>query len=629
MDEVKKMLDSRRTQAILLSFLPWWMRIVLVPLLHRLGLVADRGLKRTTFSNIWRDLRVLWALPHKYWKIWWSVLGIPPDEPKGGFITKMMSWGSAPDSEVKLSLRVIFLEVPYLVFLDFIGLFFVIISFIPIICALYPFYTWYLTVKSTERVARDESMHKKHLDERWFFINGIMNSRYNAHKNVLRLSKLFRRPFTLVYNPTQGIIMDLVECLFSRTLQYPTFPALAAHKLIEEAIMDKSIKRVVVVGHSQGCLISAEVLEYLAKDYKQREASEYNHLHITDKHLQKLEVYLFASPAAEVLSFDGKVHIEHFANQSDLVALLGVLSPKREELEPNAADPQWVFIRNRNGHLLNEDYVRDWEQPIFPYTPLIARNTNQSRLDQLVHKRHALPSSSSAKTKSLASNVQTTSLTTPKELPSVDVALVSEQPSTETLHLSTPSQKQKEQQQEQQEQPKQQNKKQIEETSEAITNHAEEVVQQDEEKKEEKKEGEVEGEGDEALTSSDELKVQEQGTEETSEQSSNDDAATTPEEEEGTSMPLLERLEEAEATVREEGERVEEETPQTDKQEDDVEEEEKKEDVKEEKTEEEDEKKENGTEPEPESEAEVVVKENTKNAETKKRRKKKSKGSNK
>eukprot|EP01102_Stenamoeba_stenopodia_P013758 TRINITY_DN4500_c0_g1_i2.p1 TRINITY_DN4500_c0_g1~~TRINITY_DN4500_c0_g1_i2.p1 ORF type:complete len:764 (+),score=96.03 TRINITY_DN4500_c0_g1_i2:67-2358(+) len=385
---------SRWMQAFWLSLLPWWLRMVVVPLLHKL--VDGPGLKVTTFSDIVGDLHMLWAIPTKYWRFLWSILGIPPDEAEGNFIKKMMSWGSAPNSEVRLQMRFLFLEIPYLVFLDFVGLIFVIISFIPVVCALYPLYTC-LTVKGTEIIAHDDSMHRKHQDEKWFFINGSMSSRYTAHKNALRLSKLIRRPITLVYNPTQGIVTDLVKCLFSRTL-HPIFPALAAHKLIEAAIMDKDVTRVSVVGHGQGCLISAEILKYITKDYKQREASEYNNLLITNKHLQKLEVYLFASPAAEVQSINHKVHIEHFANESDFVALLGVLSPIREELAPNAADPRWVFIRNRNGHLLNEHYLRDWDSLIFPYKPLLTGNTNRSRLEELIHNRYSYYSS--AKTKS-------------------------------------------------------------------------------------------------------------------------------------------------------------------------------------------------------------------------------------
>eukprot|EP01102_Stenamoeba_stenopodia_P013757 TRINITY_DN4500_c0_g1_i1.p1 TRINITY_DN4500_c0_g1~~TRINITY_DN4500_c0_g1_i1.p1 ORF type:complete len:656 (+),score=76.86 TRINITY_DN4500_c0_g1_i1:67-2034(+) len=334
---------ARRMQAFWLSFLPWWLRMIVVPLLLRWSLMVDRGIKVTTFSDIVGDLHMLWAIPTKYWRFLWSILGIPPDEAEGNFIKKMMSWGSAPNSEVRLQMRFLFLEIPYLVFLDFVGLIFVIISFIPVICVLYPFYEWFLTVSGTAIVAHDDSMHRQHLDERWFFFNGIMSSRHNARKNALRLSKLFRRPITLVYNPTQGIIMDLVKCLFSRALHYPIFLTLASLKLIETAMMDKDVTRVVVVGHGQGCLISAEILKYITKDYKQREASEYNNLLITNKHLQKLEVYLFASPAAEVQSINHKVHIEHFANESDFVALLGVLSPIREELAPNAADPRWVF----------------------------------------------------------------------------------------------------------------------------------------------------------------------------------------------------------------------------------------------------------------------------------------------
>jgi len=132
-------------------------------------------------------------------------------------------------------------------------------------------------------------------------------------------------------------------------------------------------------------LISTEVLKYIQKDFDERTSSDYNAITLTNKHLEKLEVYLFASPAAEVRTCGGRIHVENFANQSDLVALLGVLSPQLRG-KPHAANPNWVFIRNRNGHLLNENYLRDFDFDAFPYRPLLSGNTNRSKLEAQMHQ---------------------------------------------------------------------------------------------------------------------------------------------------------------------------------------------------------------------------------------------------
>jgi len=154
----------------------------------------------------------------------------------------------------------------------------------------------------------------------------------------------------LLYNPTQGFLIDLWECILARDLQKPTFPAILAHEKINNILIKPNITKVVIIAHSQGCIIVSDVLQYLDEDFR-------NNNNITEEELNKLEIYLFASPADLVTDIDGRIHLEQFANTFDLVSEIGVLCPElQKEAVPNK---DLVFTRVRCGHLLCEHYLRE------------------------------------------------------------------------------------------------------------------------------------------------------------------------------------------------------------------------------------------------------------------------------
>jgi len=197
--------------------------------------------------------------------------------------------------------------------------------------------------------------------ERWYYVNGIMNSEWTTQGGIKRLNQLFDAETILLYNPTQGMFLDLLECFMARDLQWPTVPAIMTHKKIQKQLYKPRVKKVVLFGHSQGCIICADVLQFFDEDLK-KDA-------ISAEMLQKLEVYLFASPADIVSDAGGNIHVELFANEADLVSRLGVLAPKI--VLPNAApDTDKVFKNKRNGHLLVEHYLRD------DFTDMVYRSSN-------------------------------------------------------------------------------------------------------------------------------------------------------------------------------------------------------------------------------------------------------------
>ncbi|MDX2321489.1 MAG: hypothetical protein QNK26_12950 [Moritella sp.] len=249
------------------------------------------------------------------------------------------------------------------------------------------------------------------INEQWIFVNGIATNEDVAMMNSELLSQLFKRPLTVVHNQTDSTVLDLVECVTGKVFkttpnlndeQSMTEPAVKATVAVLEALKDPAKDRVVLLCHSQGTIITANVLRALQKSISQVKAVQHapetkltlqlNNLErlafdlfwrdtmftFTDDELdsylvtmmKKLEVYTFANCADKMNyvchSTNGKgeliglPYIENFANQFDLVARLGVLSPLQGddsgiiEIDGGVYEKQGA---NAWGHLLNQHYL--------------------------------------------------------------------------------------------------------------------------------------------------------------------------------------------------------------------------------------------------------------------------------
>lgn len=233
--------------------------------------------------------------------------------------------------------------------------------------------------KSKKIYIKCDSPAKTADKEAWFFVNGVATNEKVAKWNGKRLRDLFNRPITVLFNPTNGLGMDLVECIFDRTLEWTTEPAKYVRKSLAKALKER--EKVVVIAHSQGGIIVAAALEKLAKKYQ--------------KYLRKLEIYTFACPADEMATMakcvenfctTTKPYLEHFVNGQDLVAKLGVLRAKKcwesrswSNRFLNCAVPKLlvdsqerkffgidiegdIYVKDRKGHLLNAHYLLDFEE---------------------------------------------------------------------------------------------------------------------------------------------------------------------------------------------------------------------------------------------------------------------------
>jgi hypothetical protein len=169
-------------------------------------------------------------------------------------------------------------------------------------------------------------------DERWFFINGICTNKEVLELNGKLLSQLFKRPIYCLHNPTNGINIDLVECIAGRTLDISEPITRNLAYFVEEALGKNCNVR--IIAHSQGGIIVANMIKYL---------------HIKGLPLKKLEVFTFASASDGEFEVNGLFQ-EHYANEEDFVARIGLQAPEFK--------PKNLYIRSGGqGHLLNRNYL--------------------------------------------------------------------------------------------------------------------------------------------------------------------------------------------------------------------------------------------------------------------------------
>ena len=92
-------------------------------------------------------------------------------------------------------------------------------------------------------------------DECWIFVNGCMTNHSGLQDNVNRLSEKFGRNVIGIHNKSYGLVADLLECLIQRDFAYKTSDVRIAYMSLKPFLMDTAMKKVVLIGHSQGGLI--------------------------------------------------------------------------------------------------------------------------------------------------------------------------------------------------------------------------------------------------------------------------------------------------------------------------------------------------------------------------------------
>nr|CAG8592475.1 1171_t:CDS:1 [Entrophospora candida]CAG8640183.1 14423_t:CDS:1 [Entrophospora candida] len=180
------------------------------------------------------------------------------------------------------------------------------------------FYPLVMTKALEREYIRSSRLSDKYNQERWFFINGICVTKYLLDQNCNHLEERFDRGVTGILNKSYGVINDIIETILQRSFEVDTISVRASVEEIIPALRNKQVNTVRLVVHSQGCVIANLVLRRLYVELSYTGEQNF---------LNKLEVYTFGSASREFTNPGNLIkRIEHYANDQDPIAMLGVLS---------------------------------------------------------------------------------------------------------------------------------------------------------------------------------------------------------------------------------------------------------------------------------------------------------------
>jgi hypothetical protein len=94
-------------------------------------------------------------------------------------------------------------------------------------------------------------------------LDGICTDCNVVRLNAQYLYQLFGRPLTVLHNATRGLIPNLAACAAGKEWDHVTESAAIAFPHIYAALKDQRCERLILLGHSQGTILSAVILELL------------------------------------------------------------------------------------------------------------------------------------------------------------------------------------------------------------------------------------------------------------------------------------------------------------------------------------------------------------------------------
>eukprot|EP00977_Amphora_coffeiformis_P008608 scaffold1953_cov176-Amphora_coffeaeformis.AAC.26 len=213
-------------------------------------------------------------------------------------------------------------------------------------------------------------------DELWIYVNGVATTTDLAKANADFLHQLFGRPVWTCYNPTDGVLIDLLECIVDKIgfldWFWETKPRAVLSRVLQKALLEAEqgkYSRIVLVAHSQGTIITSTALrEIVQGDRRIKELSR-----------RFLEVFAFADCAHQMVVNDRGVQVvnflENISNGLDTVAWLGVLFPfksfwKDKKGKGIEIEGSMVTEPKLWGHFLNTHYLEPFSHGAYRFSRL-------------------------------------------------------------------------------------------------------------------------------------------------------------------------------------------------------------------------------------------------------------------
>ncbi|KAB5577471.1 hypothetical protein GE09DRAFT_1085895 [Coniochaeta sp. 2T2.1] len=207
-------------------------------------------------------------------------------------------------------------------------------------------------------------------NEKWLFVNGVANEFVWFQRSCDKIRDTFGREVKGIYNRSDGILWDLIECAGEHSaagkndLIERTPSSKAAEKILKRELTDAlwpasgtAPDKVVMIAHSQGCMILRLALQTLVEETKDSDRRR--------EMKERLRVFTFGNPSIDwrvvdatetERSLSNYANItEHFAHLADFVARVGVVGHRDDQ--DSGYDEDAVFIsKNGKAHLFGAHY---------------------------------------------------------------------------------------------------------------------------------------------------------------------------------------------------------------------------------------------------------------------------------
>tara|TARA_Y100001960_G_scaffold328546_1_gene417578 strand:- start:2190 stop:3116 length:927 start_codon:yes stop_codon:yes gene_type:complete len=204
------------------------------------------------------------------------------------------------------------------------------------------------------------------------YVNGILTDLNDLREHMNCLGKAFNSDIKAFHNETGGVLIDLIESSYDRgELERTPLAEAMAKEILAKLEMSKEDLH--LIGHSQGAILLNNALEIVQDECKFED-------------LSRLHFYTFGAGLKNCI-LNNNIHIEHFANEGDLIPNMGILN-KDSEVE-HTGD---LYTRKANGHYFLENYLMPLREGKFGTDSKFYNLVNTASIQNfLTQKTESLP----------------------------------------------------------------------------------------------------------------------------------------------------------------------------------------------------------------------------------------------
>ncbi|CAM9911497.1 unnamed protein product, partial [Ascophyllum nodosum] len=238
---------------------------------------------------------------------------------------------------------------------------------------LFPLVAWFLYSDNATRFSAEDGGTNAS-SETFVYVNGICTTKQMAKNTCKELSAMFQRDVIGVHNPTDSMIVDLLECILGKLWIGESVcvcePVKLVYEEVKKALQDPKKTKVVLISHSQGTIIAGDVLWKLWSDTLANDTC--NPGSRVQTAMSRLEIYAVANASQYMEQRDGFPYIESICNNYDNVGMLGANAPAMTKAtwDIRIAGKVIFPIKPKWGHMISSHYLQFLKKGDYPDSKL-------------------------------------------------------------------------------------------------------------------------------------------------------------------------------------------------------------------------------------------------------------------